>query len=89
MAFAPEAHDTAEIRARYEKMLPVSILVGGRLDLYPQIVLSTYIVECRVSILGITIMIWESIPHTSTWNPLGSYLAEKDFQQPDPPGKDQ
>ena len=26
----------------------------------------TYIVECRVSILGITIMIWGSIPHTST-----------------------
>ena len=31
----------------------------------------TYIVECRVSILGITIMIWEGIPHNSTLDPLG------------------
>ena len=28
-------------------------------------------VECRVSILGITIMIWGSIPHNSTQDPLG------------------
>ena len=31
-----------------------------------QRVLSTYIVECGVSILGITTMIWGSIPHNST-----------------------
>ena len=31
-----------------------------------QRVQSTYIVDCRVSILGIHIMIWESIPHKST-----------------------
>ena len=31
-----------------------------------QRVQSTYIVECRVSVLGIVIMIWESIPHNST-----------------------
>ena len=29
-------------------------------------VLSTSILECRVSISGITIMIWGSIPHIST-----------------------
>ena len=35
-----------------------------------QSVLGTYIVECRVSIIGMTIMIWgESIPHSSTWDP--------------------
>ena len=34
--------------------------------LLSQSVLSTYIVECRVSMLGITIMIWGSIPHNST-----------------------
>ena len=33
-----------------------------------------YIVECRVSIVGITIMIWESIPRNSTQDPLGRYL---------------
>ena len=32
----------------------------------PQRVQGTSIVECRVSILGITIMIWGSIPHNST-----------------------
>ena len=31
-----------------------------------QRVQSTYVVECRVSILGITIMILGSIPHSST-----------------------
>ena len=31
-----------------------------------QRVQSTYMVECRVSILGITIMIWGGIPHNST-----------------------
>ena len=29
------------------------------------------IVECRVSIVGIIIMIWESFPHNSTYDPLG------------------
>ena len=28
--------------------------------------LSTYIVECRVSILGITIVVWVSLPDVST-----------------------
>ena len=36
-----------------------------------QRVLSTYMVECRVSILGITIMVREGIPHNSTLDPLG------------------
>ena len=36
-----------------------------------QRVLSTYMVECRVSILGIIIMVWEGIPHNSTLDPLG------------------
>ena len=31
-----------------------------------QRVLSTYMVECRVSILGLTIMIWGGMPHNST-----------------------
>ena len=31
-----------------------------------QRVQSTYMVECRVSILGITIMIWGGIPHNGT-----------------------
>ena len=35
-------------------------------DCTTQRVLSTYIIECRVSILGITIMIWGSISHNST-----------------------
>ena len=30
---------------------------------------STYIVECRVSILGITIMIWEGTPHNQYLGP--------------------
>ena len=34
-------------------------------------VLCTYMVECRVSILGITIMSWGSICHNRTWDPLG------------------
>ena len=29
--------------------------------------LSTYMVECRVSMLGITIMIWGSVPHRTLW----------------------
>ena len=36
-----------------------------------QRVQSTYIVECRVSILGIPIMIWGSIPHNSAQDPSG------------------
>ena len=31
-----------------------------------QRVQSTYIVECRVSMLGTVVMIWENIPHNST-----------------------
>ena len=34
-------------------------------------VLCTYMVECRVSKLGITIMSWGSICHNRTWDPLG------------------
>ena len=42
---------------------------------------STYMVECRVSILGITIMVWEGIPHNSTLDPLGLEKAlEKPFR---------
>ena len=54
----------------------LTALLGGTWDLVtslmnkvtivPQRVQSTYIVECRVSILGIVIMIWESTPHNST-----------------------
>ena len=33
---------------------------------YTQSVLSTYIVESRVSIVGVVIMIWVSIPHIGT-----------------------
>ena len=36
------------------------------LSVFSQRVQSTYIVECRVSVLGIVVMIWESIPHNST-----------------------
>ena len=39
--------------------------------LFSQRVLSTYMVECKVSILGITTMVWEGIPHNSTLGPLG------------------
>ena len=39
------------------------LVCGFRLT---QRVQSNYIVECRASILGITIMIWGSIPHNST-----------------------
>ena len=35
-----------------------------------------YIVECRVSILGITIMIWDGIPHNSTLDPKGSAILQ-------------
>ena len=38
----------------------------------PKRVQSTYIVECRVSILGIGIMIWESIPIKKYLGSLGS-----------------
>ena len=50
----------------------------GRTGSYsvPQKVLSTYMVECRVSILGITIMVWEGIPHNSTLDPLGSKFIQ-------------
>ena len=44
-------------------------LRSGRLHgaaLLTQRVQSTNMVECRVSILGITIMIWGSSPHNST-----------------------
>ena len=37
--------------------------------------LSTYMVECRVSILGMTIMIQGSIPHNSTQDPLGLFTG--------------
>ena len=33
------------------------------------------IVECRASLLGTTIMVWGSIPHNNTWDPLGRALA--------------
>ena len=33
-----------------------------------QRILSTYIVECRVSIKRIAIMVWAGIPHVSTWD---------------------
>ena len=49
----------------------------GRLQrgsIYPPRVLSTYKVECRDSIIGTTIMVWASIPHTSTSDPLGTLL---------------
>ena len=36
--------------------------------------LSIYIVECRVSIVGTTIMIWETIPHNQYLGPFGSTL---------------
>ena len=39
--------------------------------LLSQRVLSTYMVESRVSVLGVTIMIWGSMPHNSTYDPLG------------------
>ena len=29
------------------------------------------IAECRVSIVGVVVMIWESIPQNSTWGPFG------------------
>ena len=35
---------------------------------------STHMVQCRVSILGITIMIWGSMPQNSTKHPFGSDL---------------
>ena len=34
--------------------------------------MNTNMVGCRVSISGITILIWGSIPHESTWDPLGN-----------------
>ena len=34
-----------------------------------QRVLSTYIIECKVSITRFTIMVWSTIPHVDTWDP--------------------
>ena len=42
------------------------VLAAGAGGAPSQRVQGTYIVECRVSILGIAIMIWESIPHNTT-----------------------
>ena len=36
-----------------------------------QRVQSNYIVECRVSLVGIAVLIWGSMPHNSAWDPLG------------------
>ena len=42
-----------------------------------QRVQSTYIVECRVSVLGIGIMIWKTIPHNTTYlGPFGERTVE-------------
>ena len=46
--------------------------VGEHWEDATQRVLSTYIVESRVSIIGITIMVWVSVPHIGTWDPLGN-----------------
>ena len=32
-------------------------------------------VECRVSILGTTIMNWVRVPHNSTYDPFGQWLG--------------
>ena len=45
--------------------------LGTRNKTPSQRVLSTYMVECKISIFGITIMIWGSMPHNSTEDPLG------------------
>ena len=47
------------------KRLPAFAMVG-LVRLLPQRVLSTCIVESRVSIIGITIMVWVSEPHIGT-----------------------
>ena len=36
---------------------------------------TVYMVECRASALGITILIWGSIPRNSTWYPLENSSA--------------
>ena len=65
-----------EASPRPSRRLFVGVLPGFDDSKVPsQRVQSTYIVECRVSILGITIMIWEGIPHNSTLDPLGLYRA--------------
>ena len=46
-------------------------LKNNKGNVEPKGVQSTYTVECRVSIFGITIMIWGSIPHNSTQDLLG------------------
>ena len=67
----------AEIRAT-----SVQGLLGDRdpsVDLrllFPsQRVQSTYIVECRDSILRITMMVWRSVPHNGTWDHLGLFAT--------------
>ena len=40
--------------------------LGFRGMCYSQRVLSTYMVEGRVSIIGVTIMVWAGIPHIGT-----------------------
>ena len=56
-------HVNVIIRLRYWLIFPY---VSRLLSQNSQRVLSTYMVECRVSIIGITIMLWVSIPHTGT-----------------------
>ena len=46
--------------------LSFTLFLNSLIVALTQRVQSTYIVECRVSILGIVIMIWGSIPHNST-----------------------
>ena len=46
-------------------------------DAVAQWLLSTEMVECRVPIFGITVMIWGSISHNSTWDPLGRYIKKE------------
>ena len=58
----PKSHQIGQGDAEDEEAIP-----GGDAKIIPKVsIQSTYIVECRVSILGITIMIWESIPYNGT-----------------------
>ena len=48
----------------YKLHEPQTLLCGVHLVF--TLVHSTYVVECRVSIVGITIMVWVSVPHIGT-----------------------
>ena len=48
--------------ARGESAMSTKICAASR----PQRVLSTYIVESRISIIGTTLMVWVSVPHIGT-----------------------